>query len=104
MTKTVAMKKMPYRPLAVILLLLFVCSRGAAEIRSFSGQIDATSMYIHYTDGYLVAPGFVDVSGLTFSTLADEGSMNDDDGGGGGDDGNGNRTLDASSKGSFVSF
>jgi hypothetical protein len=60
-------------------------------------------MYIHYADGYLIAPGYVDVSGLTFSTLEDEGFMDDDDGAGG-DDGNGNRTLDVSSKGSFVSF
>lgn len=103
------MKKMLCRPLAAVLLLLLMCSRGTAEIRSFNGRIDAASFYIHYSDGYVIAPGFVDISGLTFSTLEDEVFIPDADMGGGSDDdtgnddGNGDRMLDDSDKVSGVS-
>jgi len=85
-------------------LLLCLCSFATAEIRSFSGLIEAASSYIHYSEGYLVAPGYVDLSNLKFSTLdyvvdeelADdkffEGEENDDFGGEG-DDG-GDRMVD----------
>ena len=103
------MKTMTCRPLASVLLLLFICSTGTAEIRSFNGRIDAASMYIHYSDGYLIAPGYVDVSGLTFSTLEEEVfipesdiSVGNDDGTGS-DDENGNRMLDDSDQVSGVS-
>jgi hypothetical protein len=38
------------------------------EIRSFQGPLDAASNYIHYSEGFIVAPGYVDISALTFST------------------------------------
>lgn len=86
-----------------------------AEIRSFSGVIEAASSYIHYSEGYLVAPGYVDISNLKFSTLLyvedaevdvvgkdDDDIGNDDgeepapeDGGDGGD-----RVLDEAAEGS----
>jgi hypothetical protein len=78
-----------------------MCSKGTAEIRSFNGRIDAASMYIHYSDGYLIAPGYVDVSGLTFSTLEDEVFIPEADTGS--DDDNGDRLLDESDKVSGVS-
>lgn len=51
------------------MLVLCLCCSVTAEIRSFSGFIEADSSFIHYSDGYLVAPGYVDISGLKFSTL-----------------------------------
>ena len=107
---------------ARIPLLLCLCSFATAEIRSFSGIIEAASSYIHYSEGYLVAPGYVDLSDLKFSTLdyvvdeelvddEFEGEEDDDFGGddsaegGGGDDGGGDRMVDENpeSDGSVVS-
>lgn len=39
-----------------------------AEIRQFDGLIEADSTYIHYSEGYIIAPGFIDLSQLSFST------------------------------------
>jgi len=94
------------------LLFCLLCAQVTAEIRKFDGLIEAASNFIHYSDGYLVAPGYVDISGLTFSTLEyvpdeelnddaldgdeDDDVRNDDGGGGGGD----RRVLDESDQGS----
>jgi hypothetical protein len=95
----------------LLLAALSLCG-VTAEIRSFSGVIEASSSYIHYSDGYLVAPGYVDISGLTFRTidyvpdeeLADDevGEEGDDDIGddvgpedGGSSGGGGGRKVDA---------
>lgn len=52
------------------LFLALLCACGVtAEIRSFSGVIEAASSYVHYSDGYLVAPGYVDISGLNFASV-----------------------------------
>lgn len=100
-------------------LLLCLCACVTAEIRSFSGILEAASSYIHYSEGYLVAPGYIDLSGLVFSTLDyivdeelgddfedDDGGGNDDEEGGaeGGGDG-GDRMVDENqeSDGSVVS-
>jgi hypothetical protein len=57
--------------MAQIPLLLFcLCSFATGEIRSFSGILEAASSYIHYSEGYLVTPGYVDLSDLTFSTVS----------------------------------
>lgn len=37
-----------------------------SEIRKFEGPLDAASGYIHFSEGYLIAPGYVDLSGLRF--------------------------------------
>lgn len=58
--------------------ILFFCFLGTmpspitSEIRTFHGTIDATSAYIHYSEGYIVSPGFVDLSNLVFTTTADD--------------------------------
>jgi len=50
-------------------LLLLLCSLFTkAEIRSFSGELDAAPSYIHFAEGWLVAPGFIDLGGLLFET------------------------------------
>lgn len=64
----------------VALLLLLLPGAARAEFRRFDGPIDAASNYIHYSEGYVVTPGFVDISSLVFQTA-------DGDGGGGGSNG-----------------
>jgi hypothetical protein len=56
------------------ILSLLVSLAVQAEIREFNGLIEADSTYIHYSEGYIIAPGFIDLSQLSFSTVenADE--------------------------------
>ena len=73
--------------LLLLALAIVVClappSVVRAEIRPYKGgAVRAASYEIHYSEGYLVTPGFVDVSGLTF--IAD-----DSYGGGGGGEAHG---------------
>ena len=42
-----------------------------AEFRRFDGDIAAASNYIHYSEGYVVAPGYVDISDLAFASADD---------------------------------
>lgn len=44
-----------------------------SEFRRFDGPINAASNYIHFSEGYIVTPGYVDISSLVFAS-ADEGS------------------------------
>eukprot|EP00590_Aulacoseira_subarctica_P009913 CAMPEP_0172417584 /NCGR_PEP_ID=MMETSP1064-20121228/4121_1 /TAXON_ID=202472 /ORGANISM="Aulacoseira subarctica , Strain CCAP 1002/5" /LENGTH=559 /DNA_ID=CAMNT_0013156027 /DNA_START=141 /DNA_END=1820 /DNA_ORIENTATION=+ len=53
------------------LLLFVVAAVVQAENRSFSGILTPSPMYIHYSEGYLVVPGSLDLSGLLFSTSDD---------------------------------
>lgn len=50
-----------------------------AEFRRFDGDIAAASNYIHYSEGYVVAPGYVDVSDLAFAASADDGVPENED-------------------------
>ena len=59
--------------LLTTMLLLLCTHRATGENRTFSGTLDASPYYIHYSEGYLVAPGTLDLSGLMFST-SDDGS------------------------------
>lgn len=46
-----------------------------AEIRRFEGKIEASPSFIHYSEGFLVTPGFVDISNLVFTTLEEQKSI-----------------------------
>lgn len=72
--------------------LLSCIGNVASEIRSFKGRIKAASNVIHYSEGFLVAPGYVDLSGLLFTTIDDE--EFDDDSEDDEDDGGGRRLKD----------
>jgi len=55
----------------ILPLLVVLCAAAPsgviAEIRTYKGgAVRAASYEIHYSEGYLVTPGYVDVSGLTF--------------------------------------
>jgi len=61
-------------PLASLLALLAAAPSPAhAEFRSFEGPVSAASNYIHYSEGYIVTPGYVDISNLVFAS-ADDGN------------------------------
>ena len=51
-------------PKILTILSLSLCN---AEIRNFVGKLQATPDFIHYSEGYIIAPGLIDVSGLKFS-------------------------------------
>ena len=63
----------------VILYLLSLLSTpipSLSEFRRFDGLINAASNYVHYSEGYIVTPGYVDVSNLVFESV-DDGKRND---------------------------
>lgn len=51
--------------------LLLAVVPAQAEFRRFDGDIQAASNYIHYSEGYVVAPGYVDISNLVFVASTD---------------------------------
>jgi len=53
----------------ILLLLSLILPRSSGEVRKFVGMIEAASTYIHYSEGYLVAPGSVDLRNLDFLAL-----------------------------------
>ena len=54
-----------------IVLLLLSAGPANAEYRRFDGPINAASNYVHYSEGYVVTPGYVDISNLWFKTAED---------------------------------
>ena len=54
--------------LRTVLLIVFSLAAVRAEIREYNGVIQADSRFIHYIEGFIIAPGFIDLSGLTFTT------------------------------------
>jgi len=56
--------------LSALLLAAYAPLATRAEFRRFEGPIDAASNYIHYSEGYVVTPGYVDITNLVFE-LAD---------------------------------
>ena len=56
--------------LRTVLLIVLSLAAVRAEIREFNGVIEADSSFIHYSEGFIIAPGFIDLSGLTFTTKA----------------------------------
>lgn len=82
-------------PLSLPALLLVAASPLVAvvhaEFRRFEGPIDAASNYVHYSEGYVVTPGYVDISHLVFESADGDGTpgayvpeerdWDDDDGG-----------------------
>lgn len=55
--------------LRTALLIILSLSAVRAEIREFNGVIEADSSFVHYSEGFIIAPGFIDLSGLTFTTM-----------------------------------
>jgi len=55
-----------------LLLLAAQTSTIKSEIRTFNGELEAASNYIHFSEGYLVTPGYIDLSDLTFTTTDEE--------------------------------
>eukprot|EP00978_Attheya_sp_CCMP212_P006408 scaffold14557_cov67-Attheya_sp.AAC.11 len=56
---------------APALASVLLASSCLAEIRQFDDVFKAASSVIHYSEGYVTAPGFVDLNDLVFSTADD---------------------------------
>jgi len=56
---------------SLVTFLAAVIAPAHGEFRRFDGDIDAASNYIHYSEGYVVTPGYVDISNLMFETVDD---------------------------------
>lgn len=64
--------------------LFLACLVGTtrAEIRDLDLILPATTASIRYTDGYIRSPGSIDLSQLTFTTVAENYDIDDDENGG----------------------
>jgi len=51
-----------------LVLLLTSLSLVASEIRDFRVILEPDSTVVHYSEGYLIAPGYIDLSDLKFAT------------------------------------
>ena len=61
--------------LSIVLLTISINNKicvTKAEIRNFVGKLEATPDFIHYSEGFIIAPGYIDISGLKF-TVDDNG-------------------------------
>ena len=58
-------------------------ARVHAEVREIDLILPATTASIRYTEGYIRAPGFIDLSPLTFTTISSNYDWDDDDDGDG---------------------
>jgi hypothetical protein len=90
----VMFSNMSWSSFIICSVLFLTTSTTRAEIRSFEGIIDADSSYIHYSEGFLITPGSIDLSQLVFTVALGTDLLNDhDDVVGNQDDDNGNRFL-----------
>lgn len=61
---------------SVLFMTFFSLARlVSSEIRSFSGIIEAASTVVHYSEGFLIAPAYIDIGDLVFQTI-DDGDTN----------------------------
>lgn len=60
-------------PQLILLILILHLPSTRAEHRRFDGPINAASNYIHYSEGYVVTPGYVDISELVFEAVGEAG-------------------------------
>lgn len=58
----------PTTMMILLLLSSFLLEFSYAEIREFKGTIEADATFIHYSEGYLIAPGFIDLTQMEFRT------------------------------------
>lgn len=85
-TKTCSSSSMIWLALLSTSLALLL-SGATAEIRDVSILMPPTDQFVHFTDGYLIAPGFIDLTGLQFTAVSESiGFVDDDTSGGDGDD------------------
>jgi hypothetical protein len=53
------------------LALVLLAPPVGAEIRDVTILMPPTDEFVHFTDGYLIAPGFIDLGNLTFTAVSD---------------------------------
>ena len=60
-------------------LLVALSPLVLAEIQDFAILLPPTELYIHYADGFVVGPGSIDLSELTFTAVSQANTNKDDD-------------------------
>eukprot|EP00339_Tiarina_fusa_P001565 CAMPEP_0117049942 /NCGR_PEP_ID=MMETSP0472-20121206/34480_1 /TAXON_ID=693140 ORGANISM="Tiarina fusus, Strain LIS" /NCGR_SAMPLE_ID=MMETSP0472 /ASSEMBLY_ACC=CAM_ASM_000603 /LENGTH=541 /DNA_ID=CAMNT_0004763531 /DNA_START=35 /DNA_END=1660 /DNA_ORIENTATION=- len=76
MTAAPMLRQSLFQQLAICLLALL---QGAkSEIRPFDLFLEPASGFIHYVDGFLLSPGYIDLSELRFHTVGSDGYEDDD--------------------------
>jgi len=69
------------RPCSLLLTALvsmaLLGTAAKAEIRAIDILMPPTDAYVHFTDGYLIAPGYIDLSGIQFTALTE--ALQDED-------------------------
>ena len=60
---------LPSLLLLLLIIITVLLPSTNAEYREFDGVIQAAASYIHYSEGYVIAPGSIDISDLVFSTI-----------------------------------
>jgi len=69
-----------------LLCWLALAPLSQAGIQPFDLLLPPTDAFVHYNDGYIRAPGFIDLGGLTFTAISEafdeiyDGGVEDDDG------------------------
>jgi len=63
-----------------LVVVTLLATLATAEIREIDLILPATTASIRFTDGYIRAPGSIDLSQLTFQTISEEYDYGDDDG------------------------
>ena len=64
---------LPSLLLLLLIIITVLLPSTNAEYREFDGVIQAAASYIHYSEGYVIAPGSIDISDLVFSTIDNSG-------------------------------
>jgi hypothetical protein len=69
--------------LAALFSLALSLPGANAEIRDVTILMPPTDEFVHFTDGYLIAPGFIDLTSLKFTAVSESIGFVDDDQGSG---------------------
>jgi hypothetical protein len=69
------MTRLHYSFLLVSVLAASIPSSVLAEIKTFNGPLPATSRYVQYSSGYLVDPGYIDLTDVKFIANENEPSL-----------------------------
>jgi hypothetical protein len=67
------------RTAAAWLALLLAMCPVRAGIQTFDLMLPPTEAFVHYNDGYIRAPGFIDLGRLTFTAVSESLALADDD-------------------------
>lgn len=67
-----------YYSSSLLTLIILCCNTVHAGIQPFDLILEPTDAFVHYNDGFIRAPGFIDLGSLTFTAISEPYSSNDD--------------------------